>query len=203
MKLRSNDWKKQRTKEKISKIAMASDEAFALLILENIWDEWIKVPIEEWENSKKKRQEDEEEDEEEEAVGVEKASQDLREAGEQGARRKGRCRAGKYTKGYIAAGKYMGWTCSRITWFNSIKIDHFLLFCDVGTYAAINSDSFCPCACSSILIHSRECPECISIIRLVRNRTFVEMIASQVRHCDEKGKFSERDYALYIWYMFI
>ena len=38
MKLQSNDWKKRRTKEKISKIATASDEAFVLLILENIWD---------------------------------------------------------------------------------------------------------------------------------------------------------------------
>ena len=111
-----NDWKKRRTKEKISEIATASDEAFALLVLENIWDEWIKVPIEEWENSKNKRQEDDEEDDEEEAVGVEKASQDLQE----GARRKGRCRAGKYTKGYIAAGKYMGWTNEGMEKYNDL-----------------------------------------------------------------------------------
>ena len=98
-----NDWKKQRTKKKISEIATASDEAFALLVLENIWDEWIKVPIEEWENSrrikkmmKKTRRQ----------WGWRKQVKTYRRV--QGGR--GRCRPGKYTKGYIAAGKYMGWT---------------------------------------------------------------------------------------------
>ena len=68
------------------------------------------MPIEEWENSKKKWEEDEEED----------ASQDLQKVGEQGARRKGRCRTGKYTKGYIAAGKYMGWTNEGLEKYNEL-----------------------------------------------------------------------------------
>ena len=61
MKLQSNDWKKRRTKEKISKIATASDEAFVLLILENIWDEWIEGPLKSGKN--------EDQDNNEEAVG--------------------------------------------------------------------------------------------------------------------------------------
>ena len=35
-----HDWKWQTKKELISQVATISDEAFALLILENIWDEW-------------------------------------------------------------------------------------------------------------------------------------------------------------------
>ena len=34
-----HDWKWQ-TKKELSQVATISDEAFALLILENIWDEW-------------------------------------------------------------------------------------------------------------------------------------------------------------------
>jgi len=35
-----HDWKWQTKKELISQVATISDEASALLILENIWDEW-------------------------------------------------------------------------------------------------------------------------------------------------------------------
>lgn len=41
-----NDWKQQ-TKNLIRDFATVSDEAFALLVLENIWDKWIKMdPLE-------------------------------------------------------------------------------------------------------------------------------------------------------------
>jgi len=35
-----HDWKQQTKKELISQVATISDEAFALLALEKIWDDW-------------------------------------------------------------------------------------------------------------------------------------------------------------------
>ena len=109
-----NDWKKRRTKEKISEIATPSDEAFALLVLENIWDAWMEVPIEEWEKSKKKREEDEGEAEQTDDV-----SQDQRMGG-RGSKKGGKCRTGKYTKGYVSAGRYMGWTNEGLERYNQL-----------------------------------------------------------------------------------
>lgn len=42
-----NDWKQQTKNKLIRDFATVSDEAFALLVLENIWDKWIKMdPLE-------------------------------------------------------------------------------------------------------------------------------------------------------------
>ena len=38
-----HDWKRQTNSELIREFAMISDEAFALLVLENIWERWIKM----------------------------------------------------------------------------------------------------------------------------------------------------------------
>jgi len=38
-----NEWKNQIRIKPITEIATISDEAFALLILENIWDDWITM----------------------------------------------------------------------------------------------------------------------------------------------------------------
>jgi len=40
-----HDWKQQTKKELISQVATISDEAFALLVLENIWDEWKDMNV--------------------------------------------------------------------------------------------------------------------------------------------------------------
>ena len=41
--VRKNDWKRNVTKQPVPKFTTNSDEAFALLVLENGWDEWIKI----------------------------------------------------------------------------------------------------------------------------------------------------------------
>ena len=37
------EWKQKVTKNLVKEIATNSDEGFALLVLENIWDEWTKI----------------------------------------------------------------------------------------------------------------------------------------------------------------
>jgi len=37
------EWKRKVTKQLVKDIANNSDEVFALLILENIWDDWINI----------------------------------------------------------------------------------------------------------------------------------------------------------------
>jgi len=41
--VRKNEWKDMIKIKTVKEISTITDEAFALLILENIWDEWIKM----------------------------------------------------------------------------------------------------------------------------------------------------------------
>jgi len=42
------EWKRKVTKNLVKEIATNSDEGFALLVLENIWDEWSKIDAKEF-----------------------------------------------------------------------------------------------------------------------------------------------------------
>ena len=48
------EWKQKVTKNLVKEIATNSDEGFALLVLENIWDEWSKFDVKEFFFAKQK-----------------------------------------------------------------------------------------------------------------------------------------------------
>ncbi len=106
-------WKKNRCIKPIGQIATVSDEAFALLVLENIWEIWSEVPMEEWletrEHSKRKS-----------SVGV-AAEENCNENQKTPPHEKTKkVRAGKYTGNYIGAGKFRGWNAAGIRRYNEL-----------------------------------------------------------------------------------
>lgn len=80
-----NKWNRLVTRVPLKSMVTVTDEAFALLVLENIWDEWSAIPVNEWMNSK--------------ICGTRR----------QGMVGKGG-RAGKYTKNWRKASKFHGWS---------------------------------------------------------------------------------------------
>jgi hypothetical protein len=52
------EWKRRSGKELVSKLASPTDEAFALLVLENIWESWKDVDPEEYIMARARKQED-------------------------------------------------------------------------------------------------------------------------------------------------
>ena len=73
-------------------MATPTDEAFALLVLENIWDVWMEIPLEEYFAGQRKRKENE----------------------------KRKCRTGKYTKDYKEATRFGGWNDSGLQRMNDL-----------------------------------------------------------------------------------
>lgn len=107
------EWKKNRCVKPMGQVATVSDEAFALLVLENIWEIWSEVPTEEWletrEETKKK------------SVGVaaEENSDENQKTPPPREKTK-KVRAGKYTGNYIGAGKFRGWNAEGIQRYNEL-----------------------------------------------------------------------------------
>ena len=93
-------WRNLCHEQRISKIATATDEAFALLVLENIWDAWKEVDPQEYIMARSKRRR--EEDDEDEVV--EANSNDGKSK-----RRRRKEIAGQYTKEHRNAKRYRGW----------------------------------------------------------------------------------------------
>ena len=95
------EWRKETPKMVISKIATPTDEAFALLVLENIWDAWKDVDPQEYIMARSKRRREEDDDVEGEC-----------ETNSDGTTKKAKRRKeipGKYTKEHRNAKRYRGW----------------------------------------------------------------------------------------------
>ena len=75
------EWKDGVGRFMVRDLATVTDEAFGLLVLENIWDAWMEVPVEEYFAPKKR-----------------------------GEKRKREVRTGKYTKDSKRASKFKGWS---------------------------------------------------------------------------------------------
>jgi hypothetical protein len=85
------EWKKMCREERISKVASATDEAFALLVLENIWEPWRNVDPMEYLVARTKRR---------------KHSDDSDENDKSSRRQE---IPGCYTKGHRKAKRFRGW----------------------------------------------------------------------------------------------
>ena len=96
----------------ISKIATPTDEAFALLVLENIWDAWKDVDPQEYIMARSKRRREEDDDVEGEC-----------ETNSDGTTKKAKRRKeipGKYTKEHRNAKRYRGWGDDGHAHFNQL-----------------------------------------------------------------------------------
>jgi len=88
-----HDWKRQTKKELISQVATISDEAFALLVLENIWDEWKNMNVVEFFSRRK---------------GMEKGTKRKKIGG------------GRWTSDAKGCGKYCGWNVDGMKRFSEL-----------------------------------------------------------------------------------
>jgi hypothetical protein len=98
-------WRKETPKKIISKVATATDEAFALLVLENIWDAWKQVDPQEYVMARSKRRKDDEEEDDDDVEGESATNND-------GTTKKGKRRKeipGRYTKEHRNAKRFRGW----------------------------------------------------------------------------------------------
>ena len=94
-------YKREKVAEKVSRIATRSDEAFALLILDNVWEMVMREDIEGWKRRKYES----------------KNGRGSTTNTEGGTRRKSRM--GKYTQNSEQASKYNRWTPSGLNKFNA------------------------------------------------------------------------------------
>jgi len=88
-------WREGCQKTKVSQMATASDEAFAYLLVENYWDSWSKLDLDQYKN--------------ESTFDV--ASN---------RKRKRKANWGKYTKSAYGARRYGGWTAEGLLRFNKL-----------------------------------------------------------------------------------
>ena len=102
------EWKKSRCIKPMSEIATVSDEAFTLLVLENIWDVWTNVPMDEWNKTKELSRR--------RSIGrIEEQTES-----ENGSVAATVIRAGKFTKDYVVGGRYRGWSIAGIKRYNDL-----------------------------------------------------------------------------------
>jgi hypothetical protein len=90
------EWNKKKFNTKQSELTTASDEAFTLLVLENIWEPWQKL--------------------------AESTDSLNRELDENGNFKKRNPVSGKFTKNACGARRYCGWDAYGITRFNNLLL---------------------------------------------------------------------------------
>lgn len=97
------DWRKETRQKIVSNVATPTDEAFALLVLENIWDAWKHVDPQEYIMARSKRRKEDDDDDVEGASETNNAD---------GTMKKGKRRKeipGRYTKEHRNAKRFRGW----------------------------------------------------------------------------------------------